>query len=244
MATIQDIFDWLNQGAQGDIPGTGGSQPNVPASSDRYSGSSIPGTQDTPSSGGAPGSADRNSFWNQNQIAPYNPPGQADDRTQEAAERQQQQGRQAGQKAGQGIAQMLFGKPQQQPKTVTVDPDTMSNLSFTGLGNLLDQYHGIVGGTTPGNYAGDVPPKYLNYYNYLIQGGLPPDVAHQIITQPSYGEEQGQVPYRDEWPYAYAGHDQELSGAVSGQEPRDQGLADQVWQSIQNQIYGGWQQGV
>ena len=34
MATIQDIFDWLNQGAQGDIPGTGGAQPSAtPASS-------------------------------------------------------------------------------------------------------------------------------------------------------------------------------------------------------------------
>ena len=47
---------------------------------DPYASSSIPGTRDRGRRARLPGTADRNSFWNRNQIAPYNPPGVADDR--------------------------------------------------------------------------------------------------------------------------------------------------------------------
>jgi hypothetical protein len=47
---------------------------------DPYSRSSIPGTADPGRRVRLPGSRDRSSFWNPNQIAPYNPPGEAEDR--------------------------------------------------------------------------------------------------------------------------------------------------------------------
>ena len=91
MATIQDIFDWLNQGAQGDIPGTGGSEPNQPTSQ--------PSAEPQPTPGG-----------------------------------------------------------QAQP--------------------------------SPADYAGDIHPSLLPHYHALVQAGLPPQMAHHILTQPSAGEEK------------------------------------------------------
>ena len=49
MATIQDIFDWLNQGAQGDIPGTG-PQGAASAAADQATAADYPRAYPAPSS--------------------------------------------------------------------------------------------------------------------------------------------------------------------------------------------------
>lgn len=96
MATIQDIMDWLNQGAQGDIPGTGGEQPNTGAASQPAQ------PQPTPAAA-----------------------------------------------------------MQSQP--------------------------------SPQDYADGIPPDLMPHYQALVQGGVPPQMAHQILTQPQ-GQQPGQKP--------------------------------------------------
>lgn len=96
MATIQDIFDWLNQGAQGDIPGTGGEQPSAPAASQ---------------------------------------------------------------------------SAQPQPTPAAAMPAQPS----------------------PQDFADGIPPALMDQYNALVQGGVPPQMAHQILMQPQQ-QQQGQKP--------------------------------------------------
>lgn len=138
MATIQDIFDWLNQGAQGDIPGTGGEQPNAPAASQPTPAAAIP-SQASPqdyTGGLSPGMLTQYNALVQAGV----PPGLAhmiltSDQQQPQGEQPQQgqqgqksqtgeqkkegglqgsPGYQAGHEAGMGLDQLFFGKPQQQ----------------------------------------------------------------------------------------------------------------------------------
>lgn len=196
MATIQDIFDWLNQGAQGDIPGTGGEQPNAPQASQ---GAGVPQAQ--PIGDVVPFGNDQTQYqrpsqpWPQNAPQPWDmysgqrggppvdysyPPAKPMLPANEASA-EGQKGAQAGKAAGTGIAHLLFGKQQQ---------------------------------STPQDYSGDIPPTLLGHYNALVQSGLPPDVAHSILTQPSMGEgEDTLATALHTWPYPYAGSQQEYQSA-------------------------------
>lgn len=168
MATIQDIFDWLNQGAQGDIPGT---DPSLPGS---------------PSQTAQP----------QQQPPPPSPPPPPDG-SQGKEQDEAQKGAQAGQKAGQGLWAMLFGKQPQK---------------------------------TPQDYSGGIPPHLLDHYNALVQSGLPPNVAHSILTQPSVGEGDTSLDQAlHTWPYPYAGAQQEYQSAQ--QSPPSY---QELWGQLQN----------
>lgn len=128
MATIQDIFDWLNQGAQGDIPGTGGGEPNAGAP------------------GGPLGS------WMR----------------------------------GQGMDPAMKGYdwggvPTQRPWLMS--PQQPANeAQNVPMATPAAATQGV---PTPEDYAGHIPPPLLSHYHALVKGGLPPSMAHMILTQPS-----------------------------------------------------------
>lgn len=158
MATIQDIFDWLNQGAQGDIPGTGGEQPNAPtasaqptpaaavpqqASPQDYTGSLSPGALSQYNAlvqaGVPPGLAHMILTSDQQQ------PGQQPQQGQKSQTGEQKKpeglqaspGYQAGHEAGMGLDQLFFGKPQQQSQQSGQQAQTQPGL-FDMLSNWFN----------------------------------------------------------------------------------------------------------
>lgn len=165
MATINDILDWLNQGAQGDIPGTGGEQPNTGAASQPQMAGDViapefrqgmPQNDQSQLNDQWPGGGPFN--WGAlplgpHLVTPQQPtPRPAPQSPANEASAEGQKGAQAGRAAGTGIAHLLFGK-QSQP--------------------------------TPQDYSGAIPPALMDHYQALVDGGLPPQMAHMILTQPS-----------------------------------------------------------
>lgn len=135
MATIQDIFDWLNQGAQGDIPGTGGEQPNAPTASAQPTPAAAVPSQASPqdfTGGLEPGMLNQYNALVQAGVPPglahmiltsdQQQPGQHPQQGQKSQTGEQKKegglqgspGYQAGHEAGMGLDQLFFGKPQQQ----------------------------------------------------------------------------------------------------------------------------------
>ena len=158
MATIQDIFDWLNQGAQGDIPGTGGEQPNAPAASAQPTPAAAVPSQASPqdfTGGLEPGMLNQYNALVQAGV----PPGLAhmiltSDQQQPSQQPQQGQksqageqkkegglqgspGYQAGHEAGMGLDQLFFGKPQQQSQQSGQQAQTQPGL-FDWLGSWFN----------------------------------------------------------------------------------------------------------
>ena len=134
MATIQDIFDWLNQGAQGDIPGTGGEQPNAPQASQPVTPAAAVPQQASPqdyTGGLEPGMLGQYNALVQAGVPPglahmiltsdQQQPGQQPQQGQKSQTGEQKKeglhgspGYQAGHEAGMGLDQLFFGKPPQQ----------------------------------------------------------------------------------------------------------------------------------
>lgn len=157
MATINDILDWLNQGAQGDIPGTGGEQPNTGAASQPtpaaampqqaspqdYTGSLSPGAlgqyNALVQAGVPPGLAHMILTSDQQQPGQQPQEGQKSQTGEQKKEGglQGSPGYQAGHEAGMGLDQLFFGKPPQQGQQSGQQAQTQPGL-FDWLGSWFN----------------------------------------------------------------------------------------------------------
>lgn len=158
MATFQDILDWLNQGAQGDIPGTGGAGADSPSASAQPTPAAATPQQASPqdyTGGLQPGMLNQYNSLVQAGVPPglahmilttdqQQPQGEQPQQGQKSQTSDQKKeglqgspGYQAGHEAGMGLDQLFFGKPPQQQSQQQGQAQTQPGL-FDWLGSWFN----------------------------------------------------------------------------------------------------------